>query len=198
MLGELRFKPCEVCWPMGFRSGLIVESCKIGLIDLEIALFKPIFRSPMSRVLLSLFAGLAIGTTSSSAMAASFKDRVRKDPSEPRAAPLKGDVAAGRQLFAARCSVCHGADAIGGVMAPNLTKVVGSKAAGATFARYSAALKASGLTWTPANLDSFLTAPGKLVPGTSMMMAVSNPADRTNLIAYLASLNAASVPKDRR
>lgn len=83
-------------------------------------------------------------------------------------------------------------------MAPNLTKAFGAKAAGAAFARYSASLKASGLVWTPTNLDGFLTAPGKAVPGTTMMTAVANPADRTNLIAYLASLNSGATAKDRR
>jgi cytochrome c len=72
-------------------------------------------------------------------------------------------------------------------MAPNLYGVVGRKAASTAFG-YSAALKASGLTWDPATLDRFLTSPMKLVPGTRMLIPVSDPKQRADLIAYLGSL----------
>lgn len=186
------------CGPWDFQMGSSLNDAGLGLVVLEIALFSPFLRSPISKALLGITASLALAAVSSSALAASSKGPASKARPEASQALPKGDVTAGRQTFAARCSVCHGADAVGGVMAPNLTKAFGAKAAGAAFARYSASLKASGLVWTPTNLDGFLTAPGKAVPGTTMMTAVANPADRTNLIAYLASLNSGATAKDRR
>lgn len=97
------------------------------------------------------------------------------------------DVAAGKAVFT-QCTACHvykpGAV---GVAAPNLHGVVGRKAGSTQFA-YSAALKASKLTWDPATLNTFLKAPSKLVPGTRMVIAVTNDTQRANLIAYLATL----------
>lgn len=57
---------------------------------------------------------------------------------------------------------------------------------------YSAALKRSKLVWTPANLDRWLMSPIRLVPGTRMAASVSVPADRADIIAYLASQSAAA------
>lgn len=92
----------------------------------------------------------------------------------------------GQTLFRQRCGSCHtvtpGARA---VLAPNLAGVVGRKAASTTFA-YSPALKASNVTWTRANLDRFLTAPGRMVPGTRMVIAVPDAGQRAALIDYLS------------
>lgn len=98
------------------------------------------------------------------------------------------DAAAGAAFFKQRCQTCHTVtpgQAPG--LAPNLFGVVGRKAASTTF-NYSTALKASGLTWDTATLDKFLTSPMKLVPGTRMLIPVSDPKQRADLIAYLASL----------
>jgi cytochrome c2 len=69
-----------------------------------------------------------------------------------------------------------------------LIGVVGRKAAALPGYPYSAALTASGLTWTPANLDAFVQGPTKLVPGTAMRVILADPVDRGDLIAYLATL----------
>jgi cytochrome c len=101
---------------------------------------------------------------------------------------LAQDAAAGGALFKQRCSTCHTVtpgQAPG--MAPNLYGVAGRRAASTTF-NYSAALKASGLTWDPATLDKFLTSPMKMVPGTRMLIPVADPKQRADLIAYLGSL----------
>jgi len=152
-------------------------------------MFRPVPSSPTLKALATIVASLVIVMMGSSSVAASSKDRASHERSETRPAGLKGDVAQGRQIFAARCSACHGADAEGGVVAPTLNRVFGEAAAGSRFARYSNALKTSGLVWTPVNLDEFLAAPGTLVPGSTMTTVVSSPSDRINLIAYLASLN---------
>lgn len=91
----------------------------------------------------------------------------------------------GAAIFRMRCGSCHtvvpGARA---VLGPNLSGVVGRKAAATTF-NYSPALKASGLTWTRANLDRFITAPARMVPGTRMVIAVSDAAQRAALLNFL-------------
>lgn len=99
------------------------------------------------------------------------------------AAPAAPD---GATLFRQRCQACH-TDVAGqpARVGPNLSGVVGRKAATTTFA-YSPALKASGLVWNKANLDRYLAAPAKTVPGTKMVIAVSNKAERDAIVAHLA------------
>jgi cytochrome c len=96
------------------------------------------------------------------------------------------DAAKGADVYQDRCSACHVLNGIG--QGPSLVGVVGRKAASLQGFNYSDAMKASGLTWTPANLDRFLSGPTKLVPGTAMRAIVADPNDRHDLIAYLASL----------
>jgi cytochrome c len=70
-------------------------------------------------------------------------------------------------------------------LAPNLSGVVGRKAASLAF-NYSAALKRSGLTWDRNTLDRYLAAPSRLVPGTRMTVTLSDTQQRSALIAYLS------------
>ncbi len=107
-------------------------------------------------------------------------------------AQAPGDPVHGRQVFAARCGLCHSAGPDEGEagQGPPLAGVVGRKAASAAGFGYTHALKGSGLTWTPANLDRFLAGPSKLVPGTAMPIAVSDARIRADLIAYLAGVKA--------
>jgi cytochrome c len=92
----------------------------------------------------------------------------------------------GEALFRQRCQVCHSIVAAkpAGV-GPNLRGVVGRKAAAAAF-NYSNAMQQSKITWTGANLDRYLTAPTKMVPGTRMVIAVTDAAQRAALIKYLS------------
>ena len=100
-----------------------------------------------------------------------------------------GDAAHGKAAFAARCGLCHSAGDVGEAgQGPPLAGVVGRKAATQPGFDYTAALKASHLTWTPANLDRFLAAPSALVPGTAMPIAVGDAKTRADLIAYLATV----------
>jgi cytochrome c2 len=98
---------------------------------------------------------------------------------------LAGDAAKGANLVQARCAMCHSPEAGQG---PDLTGVVGRKAGSAEGFPASAALKGSGIAWTPAKLDAFLVDPAKLVPGTAMPNPYVNAADRADIIAYLATL----------
>ncbi len=98
--------------------------------------------------------------------------------------------APGEQTFRQRCQACHTIAPGGkaGPIGPNLRGVVGRKAASTAFTGYSPALKASKLVWSKAKLDKFLAAPRTLVPGTRMVVSISDPKQRADLIAYLASL----------
>jgi cytochrome c len=100
-----------------------------------------------------------------------------------------GDAAAGATAYNARCRACHGLAGIGTMIGPDLRGIYGAKASASSYAKYSAALKASGLTWTEANLDTWLAGPAKMVPGSTMILApVPPPEVRKNMIAYLATL----------
>jgi cytochrome c len=96
--------------------------------------------------------------------------------------------AAGQVLFKARCAACH-TTAAGAkpVIAPNLAGLVGRKAGSSAYAS-SPALKAYGQVWSKTNLDAFLTAPYKLVPGTRMVISISDAKQRADVVAYLATL----------
>jgi cytochrome c2 len=98
-----------------------------------------------------------------------------------------GDVAKGAATFNDQCSACH--EAKEDLQGPHLGGVVGRKAAAVADFGYTDALKHSGLTWTPDKLDQFLADPGKMVPGTAMPAAISDPIERRDVIAYLATLS---------
>jgi cytochrome c len=95
-----------------------------------------------------------------------------------------GDAAKGADAFNDRCAQCHTMGSVG--EGPNLAGVVGRKAGSSPDFPYTAAMKASGLTWTPANLARFLTNPQAVVPGTAMIVLVPTASERADLIAYLA------------
>ncbi|MDT0507126.1 cytochrome c family protein [Novosphingobium sp. MMS21-SN21R] len=101
-------------------------------------------------------------------------------------AQAKGDPVLGKKVFM-RCVACHAVTpSAGPKMGPNLSGVVGRKAAAAQGFKYSAAMQKAKLKWDEATLDKWLTKPSAVVPGTSMAFAgIPTPADRANVIAYL-------------
>ena len=102
-------------------------------------------------------------------------------PAGAQSTPVSGEA-----LYRQRCQMCH--QAVAGrpaTLGPNLSGIVGRKAASTPFA-YSAALKKSNLTWTSANLDRYLSGSARMIPGTKMAITISSPADRAALIAYLS------------
>jgi glucose/arabinose dehydrogenase len=104
----------------------------------------------------------------------------------------------GAAFFKRTCASCHTVTPdVRASAGPGLYGVVGRKAGAAKFS-YSDGMQAAnakGLTWTAANLDSFLTDPTKMVPDTYMPINVAIKADRANVIAYLSSLTGAAAPK---
>jgi len=101
-----------------------------------------------------------------------------------------GDAAKGAAVFEDRCSLCH--SITDNQQGPRLGGVVGRKAGTVPGADYTDALKASGVVWTADKLDLFLQGPSQLVPGTAMPATVPDPAERRDLIAYLASTKASA------
>lgn len=99
------------------------------------------------------------------------------------------DAVHGQAVFKQKCAACHNDDASGhNGVGPNLFGVYGRAAAQAPGYTYSAALKASGVTWTPANLSAWLDKPSALVPRNKMGVAPPlSPADKADIVAYLKS-----------
>jgi cytochrome c len=101
------------------------------------------------------------------------------------------EAAAGEAVFA-RCTLCHrigpnAANALG----PALNGLVGRKAGMLAGFAYSAAMKASGLTWDEKALDVYLISPKTAVPGNKMQFpGLPEVKDRINLIAYLKQFGA--------
>ena len=95
----------------------------------------------------------------------------------------RGDPAHGRTVYQA-CMGCHSLDEDD--VGPRHRGVVGRVAGTVPGYAYSPALKRSGLVWSPANLDRWLTNPQSLVPGVKMFFSLQNAKDREDVIAYLA------------
>lgn len=111
------------------------------------------------------------------------------------AAATGGGVNKGKAAFL-QCAACHSLSPQSGAkVGPSLAGVVGRKAGSAAGYQYSEAMAASGITWTPEELDAFITSPSAKVPGTKMVFAGIADADkRKALIAYLANPEGTATP----
>ena len=132
-------------------------------------------------------------------------DAVAVPPAAPTAAVVEvimvsdmlgdADIAKGAKVIK-KCAACHsfnegGANKVG----PNLYDIIGSDIARNDSFSYSAPMKAVGGAWDYESLALFLTKPKKFIKGTKMQFAgLKKPADRANLIAYIRTLSANSVP----
>jgi len=100
------------------------------------------------------------------------------------------DATAGKKVFQTYCSVCHTVQPERNLIGPSLFGVVGRPSGHVPGFRYSEANRKSGLTWSIATLDRYLTAPGQVVPGTLMTFpGLKDGKQRADLIAYLATLH---------
>ena len=106
------------------------------------------------------------------------------------AAQAAPDPAVRGKLLFLQCGSCHAVvPGAPNKVGPNLSGVVGRKSATAEGYKYSAAMAKAGLTWNEATLNTWLTGPAKLVPGTTMLFpGLPNEADRKAVIAYLLKL----------
>ncbi|MBS0234081.1 MAG: c-type cytochrome [Proteobacteria bacterium] len=90
--------------------------------------------------------------------------------------------ARGEELYQS-CQDCHSLDS--NDIGPKHRGVFGRKAGAVPDYNYSAALKASGITWNEDSLDKWLTDPQKLVPGAKMFFHIDTAQDRADIIEYL-------------
>jgi cytochrome c len=97
-----------------------------------------------------------------------------------------GDPEAGKAKFTP-CAACHTV-AQGGpnMTGPNLYGIFGRKRASLASFDYSDPFKALGGTWDAASIDTWISGPQAMVPGTRMSFpGLKDPKDRADVIAYL-------------
>ena len=99
-----------------------------------------------------------------------------------------GDAAKGEKVFK-KCKSCHAIEEGKNKTGPSLYGVVDREAGSIEGYKYSKAMAGSGLVWDAATLDGYLENPRKYLKGTKMSFAgLKKDTDRTNVIAYLATL----------
>jgi len=111
--------------------------------------------------------------------------------------PLAEGAGHGKVLFQQNCALCHatGREAHPSAgQGPILAGVVGRAAASVPNFGYTKALRASHLVWSSPTLSQFLVGPAAFVPGTTMVVTVPDPKDRSDLIAFLATLPPVAFP----
>ena len=108
-----------------------------------------------------------------------------------------GDLAQGAALFKKKCASCHAlSEEARALSGPHLAAIVDAKAGQVEGFKYSKALQqaaAAGLTWSPEQLDQFLTHPKGFLKHTKMnFTGLKVSADRLNLIAFLTQTEKAA------
>jgi cytochrome c len=92
----------------------------------------------------------------------------------------------GATLFRNQCATCHTLDpADPPRMGPLLKGVVGRKAGTMPGFKYTDGFGHADWTWDADRLDSWLTNPQAMIPGTIMVFRQANADTRQRIIAYL-------------
>lgn len=101
------------------------------------------------------------------------------------------DAERGAKVFK-KCTSCHNTEAGGGNgTGPNLYDIVGKAAAAKAGFKYSGAMSSAAITWDYESLDTYLTRPGKFVPGTNMsFVGLKKDKDRAAVIEFLRQASA--------
>jgi cytochrome c len=97
-----------------------------------------------------------------------------------------GDAVHGKQVFGKRCTGCHALDT--DREGPRLGGVYGRKAGSVPGFDYSDGLKKSGMTWSDATLEKWLSGPDTVVPDAKMDFYVPKAQERQDLIAYFKAM----------
>src|ERR1700674_3820368 len=123
------------------------------------------------------FAAILAGTLAGAVRAAS-----------PNAQPANTN--RGQRVFGA-CAACHSLEPNRHMSGPSLAELWNRKAGTlASFPRYSAALKSSGIVWNDKMLDEWLDDPQRLVPGNTMtFQSIKNAQQRADLLAVLKDVS---------
>jgi cytochrome c len=131
---------------------------------------------------------MALGLAGLAACGGSKEPAASEDIAQSGASPSAEDTAAPPVVFA-QCISCHSVKPGVNGVGPSLYGAVGRKAGTLPGYAYSDALKAWGKTLTPEELDRWLTAPMKDVPGTKMVFpGIPDAAKRKAVIDYLVTL----------
>lgn len=105
----------------------------------------------------------------------------------PPSAPAKIDPAT---LFSRQCGTCHAVTAdAASRQGPNLLGVFNRKAGSLPAFKYSAGYATSGIVWDEAALDTYLTNPQALIPGSVMAYRQANADTRKTIIDWLKEQN---------
>lgn len=89
-------------------------------------------------------------------------------------------------LFARQCGTCHVASVKDETrQGPNLWGVVGRKAGTYPGFKYAGAYTEADLVWTAETLDTYLTNPQAMIPGSVMAYRQADPAIRATIISWL-------------
>ena len=99
----------------------------------------------------------------------------------------EADAESGNAVFRRQCASCHQVAQPRNGVGPNLQGIIGRPAGSVEGFNYSAAMRESGITWTPETLETFLADPRALVAGTRMMLRVADEQQRLDIIAFLAT-----------
>ena len=97
----------------------------------------------------------------------------------------------GEKLFKQQCAACHAVTKDAPIGAgPTLHGVLGKEAGQMEGYRYSAEFKKGleGQKWTPELLESWLTDPQAIAPGTYMMYKQNDAGIRKSIIDYLTTV----------
>ena len=99
-----------------------------------------------------------------------------------------GDSQKGQAIFK-QCALCHTAEPGKNKLGPSLFGVVGRESGSLPNYSYSDAMKNFHHKWTPEELNTYLTDPRKIVPGTKMIFpGLKDQHERDDVIAYLETL----------
>ena len=98
------------------------------------------------------------------------------------AAQAAGEAPHGETLYQG-CQDCHSLDK--NDVGPKHRGVFGRKAGTVADYEYSDAVRNSGVVWSEATLDKWLTDPQAFIPGSKMFYHLDNPKDRADVIAFL-------------
>jgi cytochrome c len=101
---------------------------------------------------------------------------------------MAADVEAGKVAFK-KCALCHTSEPDKNKIGPSLFGIIGRKSASVDNFSYSEAMKKFDHTWDAETLDSYLTDPRAVVPGTKMIFpGIKDKTERDDVIAYLETL----------
>lgn len=102
---------------------------------------------------------------------------------------LAADPEAGADAFDTYCSDCHSVSPKSlNRKGPTLFNIVNRRAGSVAGFKYSADMAKSGIVWSPARIDAYLTNPKAVVPaGIMKFKGLKSPEDRADIIAFLES-----------